>query len=78
MPVFTCLRRRLTTLRGWWRREVEALANAAPYPLTQDEWEFIQGQEAVRFQRKQVAAKTTSYINEQGYLVGLDSGSGAG
>jgi hypothetical protein len=61
------------TLRAWWKRQQENSDNTPPFPLLEDEWDFIQQQEEAQTQGSEAAADATIWVDGQGKL--LDSNS---
>lgn len=78
MPYFSSLLHLVTTIRAWWQRQLAETASAPPYPLTQDEWDFIREQEAALPQARALAPSAKNWVDANGRLIGSNLGSGRG
>jgi hypothetical protein len=74
MPFSTDLPQLLSILRAWWQRQLDKTTNGPPYPLSEDEWEFIQQREEARCQGREAAATAEIWVDKSGKLINFYSG----
>jgi hypothetical protein len=64
----------ISILRAWWQRQLDKTASSPPYPLSVDEWEFIQQREEARYQGREAATTAEIWVDENGKLINCYSG----
>jgi hypothetical protein len=62
----------LYSLRAWWKRLQDNADNTPPFPLLEDEWNFIQQQEEAQTQGREAAANATVWVDDRGKLIDND------